>query len=111
MELRYLRSFIEIAVRGHVGRAAEALQVAQPSLSYQIAKLEESLGAALFDRTPYGMELTSAGRALFDEVRPLLQRIDALPQRIQDAAEGRSGKLRIGLVSGALLSGSASRII
>jgi LysR family transcriptional regulator, benzoate and cis,cis-muconate-responsive activator of ben and cat genes len=111
MEIRYFRSFIEVAERGHVGRAAEALNLAQPSLSYQIARLEEALGAELFERGPRGMDLTSAGSALLAELRPILKRIDGLAGRVQAAASGRTGTLTIGLVSGALLSGVASRAI
>lgn len=111
MEIRYLRSFVEVAVRGHVGRAAEALEIAQPSLSYQIARLEETLGASLFNRGTRGMELTPAGHVLLEEVRPILQHIDDLGERVRAAAEGRAGTLSIGLVSGAVLSGVASRVI
>src|SRR5579862_2101889 len=111
MEIRYLRSFVAVATRGHVGRAAKALKIAQPSLSYQIARLEESLGAILFERNARDMELTLAGRALLDEVRPLLQRIDGLNEHVKTAAQGYAGTLAVGLVSGAFLSGVASRII
>jgi LysR family transcriptional regulator, benzoate and cis,cis-muconate-responsive activator of ben and cat genes len=111
MELRYLRSFLEVARLGHVGRASEALDIAQPSLSYQIARLEESFGEPLFERSRRGMELTAAGRALLEEIRPIIQRIDGIADRVRAAARGHTGALAIGLVSGAFLSGAASRII
>lgn len=111
IDLRYLRSFAEVAAHGHVGRAAAKLKIAQPSLSYQIARLEESLGATLFERTPRGMSLTPAGQALLEESTSILQRIDGLRARVQDVAQGRTGTLTIGLVAGVLLSGVASRII
>jgi DNA-binding transcriptional LysR family regulator len=111
VEIRYLRSFIEVAQSGHVGRAAEALGIAQPSLSYQIARLEESLGEPLFLRTSRGVELTPAGHALYDEVGAILKRVDGLEARVHAAARGHSGVLTIGLVSGAFLSGVASRVI
>lgn len=111
MDLRYLRSFVTVAECKHVGRAAEALGIAQPSLSYQLARLEESLEATLFVRTPRGVELTAAGRVLLDEIVPLLARIDELPRRVAEAAAGRTGTLSIGVVAGALLSGVASRMI
>lgn len=111
MEIRYFRSFVEVAARRHVGRAAEALNIAQPSLSYQIARLEKDFGASLFARGPRGMELTAAGQALLDEIGPILARVDGLGERVRSAAEGRVGVLKVGLVSGAVLSGVATRVV
>lgn len=111
MEIRYFRSFLEVAARGHVGRAAEALNIAQPSLSYQIARLEEDFGTPLFVRGSRGMALSNAGRTLLDEIAPILERVEGLRERVQAAAAGRLGTLRVGLVSGAVLSGVATRII
>jgi DNA-binding transcriptional LysR family regulator len=111
MEFRYFRSFVELASQGHAGRAAEALDIAQPSLSYQIARLEESFEEPLFERSHRGMKLTPAGRALLEEIRPILQRIDGIGDRVRAAARGYTGALTIGLVSGAFLSGAGSRII
>jgi DNA-binding transcriptional LysR family regulator len=111
VEIRYFRSFVEVAARGHVGRAAEALNIAQPSLSYQIARLEEDFGTPLFVRGPRGVDLTAAGSALLDEVGPLLRRVDGLGEHVRAAAGGRIGTLKIGLVSGAVLSGVATRVV
>lgn len=111
MDLRYLRSFAKIAELRHVGRAADELGIAQPSLSYQLARLEESLHTTLFRRIARGVELTAAGRVLLDEIVPILKRIDELPTRIAEAAAGRTGTLTVGVVAGALLSGVASRMI
>ena len=59
--MRLVRYFTVVAEHQHFGRAAEALHVAQPSLSRQIRHLEQQLGARLLDRTPQGSRLTEAG--------------------------------------------------
>ena len=64
MEVNQLRYVCAIADTGNFSRAAERCQVAQPSLSQQVLKLEEDLGMKLFDRLGRSIRLTEAGRAL-----------------------------------------------
>ncbi len=73
LDLRLVRYFTVVADHRHVGRAAAALLVAQPSLSRQIRHLEQDLGARLFDRTPHGVELTEAGEVFLPRARALLR--------------------------------------
>ena len=67
MELHQLRYFVAVAELGsfHEG-AAEKCDVAQPSLSQQIIKLEKELRHPLFERLGRTIRLTDAGRALYD---------------------------------------------
>ncbi|MFP3561420.1 LysR family transcriptional regulator, partial [Paraburkholderia sp. SIMBA_049] len=65
MDIRQLRYFVSIVEYGSLGKAAEKLFVAQPSLSQQIAKLEGDLGVALLVRSPQGVKPTAAGQALY----------------------------------------------
>jgi LysR family transcriptional regulator, benzoate and cis,cis-muconate-responsive activator of ben and cat genes len=95
-ELRHLVYFLEVARRLHFRRAAEALAVAQPALSRQIAQFERSLGAALFVRTSRKVELTPAGEMLAGEVEPLLHGLSGMPARIRAVAEGKTGHIRVG---------------
>lgn len=62
LRLRHLRCFLEVARRGSLSAAAEALHVSQPAASKTIRELEEILGVALFDRTGRRLALTAAGR-------------------------------------------------
>lgn len=71
MELFQLRYFVTAARSLHFSRAADELYVSQPSLSLQIARLEEELGTPLFHRRGRRVSLTDAGEALL----PLAERI------------------------------------
>lgn len=68
MDLNYhhLRYFREVAREGHLGRAAERLNVSQSALSIQIRALEDRLGHPLFDRVGRGLALTEVGRIALD---------------------------------------------
>jgi len=61
MELRQLKYFTCLYEEGSVTRAAQRLNIVQPALSMQIAKLEEELGQTLFERSSKGMHPTEAG--------------------------------------------------
>ncbi len=65
MEFHQLRYVCAIEETGSFSRAAERCQIAQPSLSQQVLKLEEDLGIKLFDRLGRSVRLTEAGRASF----------------------------------------------
>jgi DNA-binding transcriptional LysR family regulator len=73
LDLRMVRYFTVVAEHRHFGRAAAALRVAQSSLSRQVRRLEQDLGARLFDRTPQGTELTEAGEVFLPRARALLR--------------------------------------
>ncbi len=63
LQLMQVEGFLEVARRGSVSRAAEALFITQPTLTARLHGLERELGIKLFLRTPRGMRLTDAGRA------------------------------------------------
>ena len=68
-ELRHLRAFLAVADQGSANRAGAALYRAQSAVSRSIRKLEQELGAALFERRARGMLLTEYGRALLVRAR------------------------------------------
>lgn len=61
MEFRVLKYFLTVAQEENMTRAAEALYITQPTLSRQIAELEEELGTPLFVRGHRSVTLTDAG--------------------------------------------------
>ncbi|QGF23808.1 LysR family transcriptional regulator [Raineyella fluvialis] len=66
VELRHLRSFLVIAASESLTEAAARLGISQPSLSAQLAFLEDKLGVRLFDRDRSGIRITVDGRRLHD---------------------------------------------
>lgn len=95
---RYLlRYFLAVVDHGNFSRAAAACNVAQPTLSAGIAKLEAALGRALFTRTNRRVALTGAGARLVARARRIEGEF-ALAER--EAGTARvTGRLRIGVVS------------
>lgn len=94
MELRPLRSFIAAAEDGNISRAAQRLHLTQPALSRQIKGLEDELGVPLLERGAHSFSLTPAGELLLREGRLLLERADALEQRVRATAKAQT--LRVG---------------
>jgi DNA-binding transcriptional LysR family regulator len=96
LDLRIIRSFVALAEQQNFGRAAAVLDLAQPSLSLQIQKLERDLGVQLFRRTSRQVELTDAGEALLVEARSLLAQAQIAVDTVRHAGTGEIGKLAIG---------------
>ena len=96
MELHQLRYFCAVADSGSFSRAAEQSHVSQPSLSQQILKLEDELGARLFDRLGRSVRLTDVGKAFLPRARAVLREIG------EDADEGQTKFLGTGLEMAAL---------
>ena len=94
-ELRHLVYFREVARRLHFRKAAEALAIAQPALSRQIAQLEAALGVRLLNRSSRRVELTPAGAALVERIEPVLAALVRVPADLRAVAEGRVGRLRV----------------
>jgi DNA-binding transcriptional LysR family regulator len=97
IDLTDLRCFVAVAEEGHVTRAAERLGMQQPPLSTRIKLLETKLDIQLFRRKPRGMELTDAGRSLFQDAKDLLARLDAAVASSRSIARGQQGALRIAI--------------
>lgn len=94
-DLRHLVYFLEVARQLHFRKAAEALSVAQPALSRQIAQLEAALGARLFARTRRRVELTPAGRAFAARIEPVLRSLAAAGREMRALAAGETGHVRV----------------
>ena len=86
MTLDQLRVFVEVAERGHVTRAAEALRMSQSAASVAIAALEDLYQIKLFDRVGRGIQLTEPGRIFLREARAVLDRASMARSVLQDLA-------------------------
>ena len=91
IDTRMLRYFVAIAQAGSIGAAAEALYLAQPSLSQQLRKFERHVGYDLFVRSPRGVSLTEHGSALLPLARAA---VDAAERFDRVAAERRAAAER-----------------
>jgi DNA-binding transcriptional LysR family regulator len=96
IELRHLRYFLAVAETLHFGRAAKKLGMAQPPLSQQIRRLEEMLGAPLFERTTRGVTLTPAGSVLRERAISSLARLADDLEQTRRVARGEEGQLTVG---------------
>jgi DNA-binding transcriptional LysR family regulator len=94
-ELRHLLAFREVARTLHFRKAAEAMAIAQPALSRQIAQLESALGVRLFTRSSRKVELTPAGAALAERIEPILSALARVPSDMKAVSEGQVGRLRV----------------
>src|ERR1700761_4041378 len=95
MTLDQLRIYVEVAERGHVTRAAEALGMSQSAASAAIAALETAYQVKLFDRVGRGIQLTETGRTFLREARAVLDRAAMARSVLQDLAGGPTGPVSI----------------
>ncbi|PLS02022.1 LysR family transcriptional regulator [Neobacillus cucumis] len=87
MELLQLQYFQTVARLEHMTKAAEALQIAQPSLSKTIARLEEDLGVPLFDRKNRQLKLNHYGRLFLERVNRVFLELNEGRREIEDHLE------------------------
>ncbi len=84
----------EVAYRGSLSAAAEALSYTQSAVSQQIAALEAETGLALLERHPRGVTLTAAGQMLVGHAEGVLARLEAAEAALATIAGLRGGRLR-----------------
>jgi DNA-binding transcriptional LysR family regulator len=97
--LPQILAFLEVARRGNLSRAAEALYVSQPTLTARLQGLEAELGEQLFVRTRRGMRLTEAGEAFLPYAEHTVQAISDGRDRLSELRRGTVGKLLLGAPS------------
>jgi DNA-binding transcriptional LysR family regulator len=97
MDVRALRYFVEVVKRRGFTRAGESLHVTQPAISKMVAALEEELGAPLLVRGRRQVELTDAGRVVFERAQAVLDSIRGIEDEVAGVAALRRGHVRIGL--------------
>lgn len=95
--IKQLEYFVAVAKASNFRRAAQKLQVSQPTLTLQIAALEEEMGVQLFDRSRAGTLLAPAGRDLLPLARDILEHYQQLADIVAGRGTEPSGSFRIGV--------------
>lgn len=98
MEIHQLYYFVAVAETGGFSRAAERCNVAQPSLSQQIMKLERELGQKLFDRLGRSVALTEAGQLLLPRAKSILAEVQGIERRLSQEIDEGYGHLAVGFI-------------
>jgi len=97
MDLRQLEYFVSVADTGSFSRAAVELDLAQPSLSRQIALLETELGQRLLTRTGRGAVVTEAGNALLMHARSMLDSARRVKDELREMHASPGGRVVVGM--------------
>jgi len=95
MTLHQLRIFLTVAQSSTLTRASKQLGLGQPSLSKQLAGLEDSEGTRLFDRGHNRLVLTDAGRVLMRHAQNVLREIDEAEAEMREFAGGKRAIVRV----------------
>jgi len=96
MELHHLRYFVAVARHLSFTKAASENHVAQPSLSQQIQRFEQQLGAQLFDRSGGQVRMTDVGLMLQPRAESVLKQIDDMRFSVEEVQGLRAGRLVVG---------------
>ncbi|MFI5753807.1 LysR family transcriptional regulator [Streptomyces sp. NPDC051569] len=111
LEVRHLRALCAIADAGSLHKAARQLGMSQPSLTTQLRRIENTLGAELFSRERTGCRPTPLGRTVLNRARPLVSQMAALVADARSAADRSDGpRLRIGSTASRALAGWLRRL-
>ncbi|MCD8366641.1 MAG: LysR family transcriptional regulator [Clostridiales bacterium] len=96
MEIRVLRYFLTVAREGGISRASERLHITQPTLSRQLAALEDEVGVKLFERGARKITLTEEGMLLRRRAEEILSLVDRTQKELVSQENLIEGKIVIG---------------
>ena len=99
MTLQQLRYIIAIDHYRHFGKAAEACDLTQSTLSLMVKKLEEELDVRLFDRDAHPIATTEIGRKVIDRAKVVLYNAEQIAEMTRTEKEVLSGPFKIALIS------------
>ncbi|MHA3021783.1 LysR family transcriptional regulator [Mycobacterium sp. BMJ-28] len=103
LDPRQLECFIAAAEELNLNRAAARLHMSQPPLTRRIHRLEQTVGAELFRRTPKGLELTAAGATLLERAYRVVTLSSRAIEFARRANSGEIGHLAVGYYDAAIL--------
>lgn len=98
MNLQDLRYLVAVAEHRHFGRAADACNVSQPTLSSQVRKLEEELGVTLLERTNKRVDLTPVGSRILTHAQQALYEAAQMEAVARAARDPLVGPLKLGVI-------------
>lgn len=98
MDLRALRYFIEVVRQNGFTRAAQSLHVTQPTISKMVKALEDELGGPLLLREGRGVQLTDAGRVVYERGCGMLDQARLLRQEVAEVDGIARGELSVGIL-------------
>lgn len=96
MEIRVLRYFLAVVREENITKAAELLHITQPTLSRQIAQMEEEMGIKVFDRSTRKIVLTNEGRLLRRRAEEILELVDKTERELSEQEDMVEGTVSIG---------------
>lgn len=96
MEIRVLRYFLTVVREQSITKASEVLHITQPTLSRQLAQMEDEVGVKLFDRGTRKITLTNEGLLLRRRAEEILQLVDKTEKELIEQEEQVEGKITIG---------------
>ncbi|MCY8856138.1 LysR family transcriptional regulator [Bacillus atrophaeus] len=111
MELLQLKYFQTVAFTEHMSKAAKLLNIAQPSLSLTIRRLEDELGTKLFERKGRNIQLSSSGKILLKHVNRIFTEIENAQMEIQSEEHQIANAIRISISNARFLSKLISEYI
>jgi DNA-binding transcriptional LysR family regulator len=95
LNLRDIRAFIAVAQAGNFTKAAQRMHLSQPALTVQVQRIEETVGARLFDRNSRNVSLTPTGRELLPALQKVLHDMEHVLLDARALGDGSSGTVRI----------------
>ena len=98
MTLTQLQYILAVESHGSFVKAAAVCNVAQPSLSAQIIKLEKELGVQIFERSHVNFRVTDVGREILNQARVILSEADRIENLCQVYKQEVRGTLRLGII-------------
>ncbi|MDV2467510.1 LysR family transcriptional regulator [Acinetobacter chinensis] len=99
IDIHKLKAFVAVVEESNISRAAVRLNMQQPPLTRIVKSLEDELEAKLLHRLPRGVEVTEAGKALYQEALTILAHAQAIPRRVQNISQGLEGQISIGFTN------------